>query len=151
MKPFDDYPELGRTILRKRTGGSARQGYGRWLIDHANQTCCVYCNVSLVDTYENWLLLNVDHVIPEDSCKHLGIPKQWHHSYTNLVLACSGCNIFKNRDSLGSVDSVQPKPSSEWTPSEFIALRDRVFKERYRIIRDRRADEVRFYERNIRR
>ena len=63
MRPFDDYHGGGYTMLPKLKGGNARQDYGHWLVERG-QTSCAYCKMSLVDSYEHWLLLTVDHVIP---------------------------------------------------------------------------------------
>ena len=96
MKPFDDYPGEGYVILRTLKGSNARREYGHWLVERG-QSSCAYCRVSLVHSYRNWLLLTVDHVIPAKEGLRLGIPKPWYESYSNIVLACSGCNGFQNR------------------------------------------------------
>ena len=145
MKPFDDYPG-GNSILQKMSGENARQGYGKWLMDNASQYSCVYCGVSLVDDYYHWLLLNVGHVIPAKECTRLGIPNEWHDSYTNIVLACSGCNLFENRYSIGWQE---PKATGMWTVPTFVSLRDQVFKERKERILKRRRDEVAFFTKYI--
>lgn len=146
MKPFDDYPGEGRAILRKMGGTSARREDGLWLMDHASQSMCAYCGVNLVDDYYRWLLLNVDHVIPVGECRRLGVPAEWHHSFANAVLACSGCNMFDNRYTVSG-----ERPREVWTESDFTDLRDRVFQERVARISSRHEDERRFFDRNIRR
>ena len=143
MKPFDDYPEGGAAILRKLGRSNARREDGLWLMNHAGQDKCVWCEISLVDDYYHWLLLNVDHVIPESECKRLGIPSEWHHSFTNAVLACSGCNTFDNHY---SAEWQRPKSASEWTLPEFLLLRDSVFKERRERLLKRRREEIDFFE-----
>ena len=144
MKPFDDYPQGGYTILPKLRGGNARRKYGHWLVEHG-QTFCAYCEMSLVDSYEHWLLLTVDHVIPvsEKDRKEghrLGIPQIWHESYSNIVLACSGCNGFRNRYEV----SWQEQKES-WEESDFFKFRDRVFQEKKALIEEARISEMRFY------
>ena len=146
MKPFDDYPEGGLAILKKMGRANARREDGLWLMKNAQQDRCVYCAVSLVDDYNHWLLLNVDHVIPVQECKRLQIPVDWHHSFTNAVLACFGCNLFDNRY---TIDWQQPKAADEWTVTEFVGLRDKVFTERKVRVLKRRADEVQFFERKV--
>ena len=59
----------------------------------------------------------------------LGIPKSWHESYSNIVLACSGCNGFRNRY---EVSWQEPKES--WEESEFFEFRDKVFKQKAALI-----------------
>ena len=146
MQPFDDYPEGGNTILRKMGRANARREDGLWLMRHARQDRCVYCGISLVDDYYHWLLLNVDHVIPVGECDRLSIPIEWHHSFTNAVLACFGCNLFDNRY---TITWQQPKPTHQWTVPQFITLRDKVFEERKNRISVRRADEIRFFENKV--
>ena len=144
MKPFDDYHGGGYTILPRLKGGNARREYGHWLVERG-QTSCAYCKTSLVDSYEHWLLLTVDHVIPvsdkdRKEGHRLGIPKSWHESYSNIVLACSGCNGFRNRY---EVSWQEPKES--WEESEFLEFRDRVFEEKTALIEAARNSETRFY------
>ena len=144
MKPFDDYPEGGYTILPKLRSGNARREYGHWLVKRG-QTTCAYCETSLVDSYEHWLLLTVDHVIPvtdkdRKEGHYLGIPKEWHESYSNIVLACSGCNGFCNRYKV-----TWQNPKESWQKSEFFAFRDKVFRDRAAQIGEARDSEKHFY------
>ena len=148
MRPFDDYPGGGYSILRTLKGGNARRQYGHWLVEHG-QTSCAYCGMSLVDSYQHWLLLTVDHVIPvSDSDRKdghwLGIPKSWHESYSNIVLACSGCNGFRNRD---QVPLEEPRES--WEESEFFEFRDRVFREKKARVAAARTSEISFYKEHV--
>ena len=104
-----------------------------------------YCGTSLVDSYEHWLLLTVDHVIPVSERDRmeghrLGIPKSWHESYSNIVLACSGCNGFRNRYEV----SWQEHRES-WGESEFFEFRNRVFREKAALIEEARNSEMSFY------
>ena len=122
---------------------NSRREDGLWLMENARQDSCAYCDVSLVDTYHHWLLLNVDHVVPAGECAKLGIPDGWHHSFTNTVLSCFGCNLFDNRY---TIDWQAPKAPDDWTVLEFIALQDRVFRARHKRIADRREEEIRFFQ-----
>ena len=148
MKPFDDYPGEGNIVLKKMDHTNARREDGLWLMENAGQDMCAYCGISLVDDYYHWLLLNVDHVIPAKECNRLNIPGDWHHSFANAVLACSGCNQFDNHY---TVKSQRPRVADGWKVSDFVSLRDRVFKERKRRILKRRDDEVRFFAEMIER
>ena len=139
-------PEVGRSILRKMGRTNSRREDGLWLMDHAGQSGCAYCGVSLVDDYNHWLLLNVGHVIPERECKRLGIPEEWHHSFTNTVLACFGCNLFDNHYTVS-----WEHRREVWKESDFTDLRDRVFQERMTRIQSRREDEIRFFNKIVRR
>ena len=130
--------------MPKLRSGNARREYGHWLVENG-QTSCAYCGMSLVDSYEHWLLLTVDHVIPvtEKDRKEghrLRIPKQWHESYSNIVLACSGCNGFRNRYEVS-----WQGPKESWKESEFFEFRDRVFREKAAQISEARDSEMRFY------
>ena len=87
------------------------------------QTSCAYCKMSLVDSYEHWLLLTVDHVIPDSGKRRkgghrLGTPKAWHESYSNIVVSCSGCNGFRHRYAVS-----RQEPTPECT--EAMTLRQR--------------------------
>ena len=146
MKPFDDYPAGGLSILKKMGRANTRREDGLWLMKNAGQDRCVYCDISLVDEYYHWLLLNVDHVIPASECKRLGIPDEWHHSFTNVVLACFGCNLFDNRY---RIEWAEARPANDWTVPEFVSLRNAVFAERKERILKRRDEEINFFNRQI--
>lgn len=148
MKPFYDYPGGGYTILWTLKGSNARREYGHWLVAHG-QTSCAYCGMSLVDSYEHWLLLTVDHVVPVSARDRkeghrLGIPKNWHESYSNIVLACSGCNGFRNR-----YEVAWQEPREKWDEGEFFEFRDRVFQEKAALIEDARNSEISFYNDHV--
>ena len=141
MKPFDDYPGDGKTLLPLRPGANTRWDDGPELQQLTGQTSCAYCGVSLIDDYCHWLLLNIDHVVPDKECNRLGIPDEWCWSYSNMVSCCYGCNGFDNRFQVSWEESTE-----EWTVARFFALRDRVFKERKARILRRREEEIEFYE-----
>ena len=115
MRPFDQYPNDGSEIMRKMKGGNSRRGYGLELQILTGQTECAYCGVSLVDDFYHWLLLSVDHVIPQKESQRLGIPIEWFDSYSNLVICCSGCNGFDNRKKLVKSECVKKKRVHENT------------------------------------
>ena len=140
MKPFDQYPGDGVTLLPKDPVVNTRRADGPRLQRSTNQTSCAYCGVSLVDNFEHWLLMSIDHVIPQMEGKRLGIPPKFIKSYSNTVLCCSGCNGWDNRYRIHWNEAV-----SEWTLPRFVALRNRVFQERKERILHKRADEIRFY------
>ena len=103
----------------------------------------------LVDSYEHWLLLTVDHVVPVSDRDRreghrLGIPKNWHESYSNIVLACSGCNGFRNRYEVS-----WQEPREKWDECEFFKFRDRVFQEKAALIDDARNNEISFYNTHV--
>jgi 5-methylcytosine-specific restriction endonuclease McrA len=137
MEPFDQYPHRGRELLgRPRPAFACRDGYGLELMQVTGQTCCAYCGVSLVGDYYRWLLMARDHVIPAGEAKRLGIPPGFSEDFSNLVLACSGCNGFRNRYRVAA----EPRPI--WTVEDFLELRDRVFADRLQRVRERRALEI---------
>ena len=140
MKPFDDYPQGGDTILcNKLSSANTRRKDGHWLVKRG-QSSCAYCEMSLIDSYEHWLLLTVDHVIPRKEGHRLRIPRDWRESYSNIVLACSGCNGFRNRYEISWQEHKE-----FLSESEFLELRDRVFQERKALIEKARNREKHFY------
>jgi hypothetical protein len=83
----------------------------------------------------------LDHVVPMSVCRELGVPDKWADDCANKVLACAACNSFCNRYALA--DNL-PKPIDLDT---FLALRDRVFSERKKLIELRHQEEQAFFER----
>lgn len=137
---FSTYPQQGRALLARRAGGNCRKGYGLQLQKLTGQTDCAYCGLSLVSSYEQWLLMQVDHVVPFGTGKALGIPVEWLEDCSNLVLACAACNSFCNRDTIPV--GIELPGSLE----DFYALRDRMFRLRRQRILGAHQKERAFFE-----
>src|SRR5216684_1800740 len=125
MYPFDLYKHKGQKLLGKpKNKTNARYGYDFELLQLTRQTKCAYCQVSLVDSFDHWLTLSVDHVVPTKEAKRLGISLNYSEDFVNLVLCCVPCNWFNNRH------RVPDEPRAEWDFDEFLKLRDREFERR---------------------
>jgi hypothetical protein len=146
MKPFDDYPKE-ESNLRKglRNTGNCRHGYGLDLQSRTGQTTCAYCGLSLVDDYNHWLLLCVDHVVPVSEGRHLGISADLVGGLVNQVLCCAGCNGLDNRYVIEDTAA-----KTDWSLDEFVKLRDETFLVRGRRIAERRAEEIAFFDTRVR-
>lgn len=146
MRPFDDYPLAGRVLLDRPSlaDSTCRHGYGLDFQRKTGQTHCAYCGTSLVDDFHHWLLMSLDHVVPESEFMRLGIPVEFGGDCINLVLACSGCNGFRNRFKV-SIELLRSETDSAWTIDEFVTLRDAVFNLRYGAIEKRRIAEQLFF------
>jgi len=140
MMPFDSYPGGGLTPLGKpKKRDNCRHGYGLELQQLTRQTCCAYCGMDLVQDYDHWLLLSVDHDVPRGQAILLGVGIDLYEDFINLVVCCTGCNGYGNRYAVVS------DPVQSWGVDAFIALRDRVFAERTVSIASRRAAEQLFF------
>ena len=138
--PFETYPEKGRRLLGMRSSGNCRRGYGLQFTRLVGQTSCGYCDQDLVASYEVWLSMALDHVVPEGLARKLQLPKEWSQDYANAVLTCAACNGFDNR--------YEPSFEIE-SPTDleqFFALRDRIFLERKERIRACHERERAFFE-----
>ena len=143
MLPFDMFSGRGRQRLGAPPNWSnSRHGCGLAVMQKTGQHRCAYCGVDLTHDYYSWLLLNVDHVVPKAMWDRLGIPNELGDDFSNLALACSGCNPFCNRDDYPE----EAMPVGGWTDEVFFALRDRVFQKRYARIAERRMREMRFFD-----
>ena len=143
MGPFERYPEYGGKPLGRRRGSNARQGYGLQLRRETGETTCAYCGLELFSTYERWLTLQVDHVVPLGVADGFGIPRAWSDDLFNLVFACAACNGFDNRyHPVGAA-----VPAGGWTVDAFVRLRDEVFADRAARIAARHAVERAFFDR----
>ena len=121
--PFHAYPHRGQELLGAVTGANCRHEYGLRFLQITGQHTCAYCGLNLVETYENWLTMALDHVVPDNVCKAWGLPHNWKEDYSNRVLCCTACNTFGNR--------YTPKEyTCPTTLEEFYAVRDRIFLER---------------------
>jgi hypothetical protein len=140
MMPFDQYPDEGNELLGKCGGANCRHEYGLKLQQLTGQVSCAYCGLSLVDTYEHWLLMSVDHVIPTGTGLVFGIEPTWLEDFCNTVLCCSGCNGFRCRFEV---------PSTLMIPTDvrgFVTLRDTIFAIRKELILAKLATERAFYQ-----
>jgi len=141
MRPFDSYPKDEHQLRRPpKNLDNCRHGYGRDIQIRTGQTRCAYCGISLVDEYCHWLLMCVDHVVPTKEAERLSVPLDLANGLVNHVLACSGCNGFKNRH------AVPAEPQKEWTLEQFMKLRDETFLNRKTLIAERRAEEIAFFD-----
>lgn len=140
IKPFVDYPLGGYNRIGSVSGSNCRHGYGRDFMLKTGQTKCAYCGVDFTSSYETWLTMALDHVVPTSVCQSFNISSGWSEDCSNIVLACTACNSFLNRYS-------PPKGISILrTLTEFYSLRDRVFKERTSLIARKHEEEKAFFK-----
>ena len=140
MIPFDEYPNGGRVLLGQVKGANCRHEYGLKFMQKTGQTKCAYCGADFAESYEIWLTMALDHVVPVSVCGALGIQAEWQEDVTNKVLACAACNSFHNRYK-PAVEVTCPK-----TLDAFYDLRDRIFTERKKAILERHDSEKAFFE-----
>ncbi len=132
--PFSRYANGGLELFKERHlgDGTCRHGYGLDVFKQCGTTC-VYCDRELDEPYEAWLDISVDHVIPVETIKKLGYPREWVDDLANLVTCCRACNEFLNRY---SVNDEAPA-----TIEEFFALRDRHYMKKREMARERHRRE----------
>lgn len=140
-EPFDSYPQGGRALQPRLGNGSSgcRRGYGLDFMQRTGQTRCAYCGLDLVGSYENWLTMALDHVVPRSLCNRLDVDPSWRDDLTNLVLCCAACNTFGNRYR-------DPEAARPETPEAFWDLRDWIFEDRKARILARHSDERDFFD-----
>ena len=98
-------------------GANCRNGYGVPVIKYWEPSCA-YCGKDLMESYDNWLDLSVDHVVPICCQKTWGPEcREWIESMANAVPCCRACNEFLN-----GFRAPETAPASE---SEFISLRNK--------------------------
>lgn len=137
--PFGQYPMRGRGFLGPppQGDGSCRRGYGRAVFNLCG-TACVYCGHELGDSYEAWLGISIDHVIPTETVKRLGYSGDWVRDLSNLVTSCRACNEFLN--------GYRVTDAPPTTPEGFFDLRDRAFVEKRQLMLGRHDRERAWYE-----
>ena len=143
MEPFDSYPKNGREHLGQVKGANCRHEYGLKFMQKTKQTKCAYCGVDFSTSFETWLTMSLDHVVPVSVCTKLGISLDKREDVTNMVLSCGACNAFCNR--------YKPKEGIRepegW--EEFYDLRDRIFTERKGLIEKSRKEEETFFNKRL--
>jgi hypothetical protein len=141
MIPFDAYPGEAKVLLGRVVGSNCRHGYGMTFMQVTGQTTCAYCGLDLVASFEAFLQMALDHVVPKSVCKGLTLPDEWAEDCINKVLACAACNGFDNRF------AQQPGCACPPTLEAFCELRDRIFAERKARVAACRDKEREFYKR----
>src|SRR5208283_4566111 len=99
---------------------------------------CAYCDADLTATYEAWLTMTIDYVIPASVCTSMNIPEDWCWDYSNAVLACAACNGFCNQYMPGNIGAAL-------TLEDFYDIRDSIFSERKELILAKHEEERRFF------
>ncbi|MCA0455749.1 MAG: hypothetical protein LCI00_17365 [Chloroflexi bacterium] len=142
MLPFENYPDQGRMLIGRVRGSNCRHGYGLEFMQLTKQTTCAYCGTDLATTYESWLTMALDHVVPRDTCVRLQVCEEWYEDYSNRVLSCTACNTFGNR--------YQPEqfecPS---TLEAFYHWRDSVFIARRKNILEKHKEERAYFDQKL--
>jgi 5-methylcytosine-specific restriction endonuclease McrA len=143
MLPFDAYPLRGQALLGRVTGDNCRRGYGLRFMQKTGQTTCAYCGLDFAASYENWLQMALDHVVPVSVCRSFSLPDDWTEDSSNRVLACAACNTFDNR---------YKTPLSTECPhtlTDFYRLRDSIFAERKERVAEKHRIERMFFEQRL--
>jgi hypothetical protein len=143
VEPFDSYPQGGQKLLGPpRRGAAVARGansYGHPIGDLCGWKCA-YCDADLATTYEAWLNLSVDHVVPRSTGKLLGLPDEWIEDTTNHVACCRTCNEFLN-------GYRGPGLASEaMTLDGFYRLRDAAFAAKLTLALERHQRERTWYD-----
>lgn len=139
MLLFDSYPESGRILLGRAKGIVCRRGYGLDFMRKTGQVACAYCHSDFTASYEKWLTMALDHVVPVSVCLALEIPFEWREDCSNKVLSCAACNGFRNR--------YKPtiEVSTPLTLDDFYDLRDHIFSERSKLIAESHRADLEFF------
>lgn len=136
--PFERYPANGRKLLgRPALGdGTCRRGYGPSVFAECGMACA-YCGREMGGSYESWLDISIDHVVPRETVERLDWPRDWIEDIANLVTCCRACNEFSN-----GYRVVDPSPVTE---EDFFSLRDRHFIAKQTRVIERHAREREWY------
>jgi len=138
MAPFDHYEKKGRELLGKvKESGNCRHDYGLPVLRQCG-TSCAYCGRDLACSYEAWLNISIDHVIPRSTAWYHE-REDWVEDIINIVTCCRACNEFLNRHRVQ-----EPRPDDL---SAFVDLRDKVFSKKETLALNRHKEERAWYER----
>jgi hypothetical protein len=139
--PFTRYTGGGRALLGKPRQGdlTARHSYGPPVFEECGYSC-VYCGLDMEHTYEGWLQISVDHVVPKNSISK-GVPVEWIEDIANLVTCCRACNEFGNQF---VITGLLPADLAA-----FFDLRDATFVARRATILARHATERAWYDDHV--
>ena len=114
--------------------GSSRTGYGVPVFERIGYSC-LYCERDMKATYEDWLDLSVDNIVPYN------LIEKWIDDLSNAATCCRHCNEFLARFKL---DSSAPK-----SLKEFFDLRDKVYLQKKELALSRHEEERAWFEENV--
>ncbi len=86
--PFVSYPNQGRALLGVARGANCRHEYGLRHQRITGQRTCAYCGLDFTASYQNWLMMALDHVVPQSVCDSAKIPVEWKADHANMVWVC---------------------------------------------------------------
>lgn len=138
--PFNAYPDGGRKPIKRRPGFNTRHHDAPEFMKLTGVRHCAYCGLDFTASFENWLTMVFDHVVPQSVCRNMKIANELVWDYSNHVLACAACNSYCNR--------YKPKEecAAPITPTEFYNLRDDIFDARRNLILPAREAEEKFFQ-----
>jgi hypothetical protein len=137
--PFERYRGGGRQLLGRAASGdgTCRRGYGPPVFSECGMDCA-YCDRNMGESYESWLNVSIDHVIPSEAVKRLGWPREWVEDIANVVTCCRACNEFLNGYRIAD-----PPPV---TVDMFFELRDQHFSAKRTWVIERHVRERESFE-----
>ena len=141
MEPFDHYPRKGKQPLGIPPKGNniARRDYGPYTFQDCGYACA-YCGQDLGASYESWLSISVDHVVPI-STRWYEAREGWIEDRFNRVTCCRACNEFLN-----AYRCRYKKPNDV---AGFVQIRDKVFLGKRQRAKDRHQVERTWYRHNV--
>ena len=143
LLPLSHYEKSAELSPPRSTGiANCRLGYGIPIIEHWGPSCA-YCGKDLLESYDAWLDLSVDHIVPVCMLKQWGSECQsWIGSIANLVPCCRACNEFLNGYRIA--DKTPPDGVA------FLELRKRVLAEKRELALRRHQQELKAYASRLR-
>jgi hypothetical protein len=138
LLPLHHYTNCRDLTPPQGTNGSdCRHGYGIPIVER-HGSCCAYCGKDMAESYDAWLDLSVDHVVPECTFAKWGDDcRSWAWTYANAVPCCRACNEFLN-----GYRVTESAPTDE---DSFLDIRDKVLEEKRKRALDRHAKEQEDY------
>jgi hypothetical protein len=144
LKPFDTYPEGGRSLLGPVSDLSDyRYSNAADMQSKTGQTCCAYCGADLTDSFDHWLLSSVERVVPVRQAAQMGVPPEYRRDAINTVLVCLVCSGLSGNY---YVPESWQKKRKITDIEDFLTLRDKVFEDRKRRLNERRDREREYYQ-----
>ena len=104
----------------KGNSGTSLMGYSKDLFKKYDYTC-VYCENYFGDSFENWMRLTREHVIPVS--RLIGDDEKYKNYDANLRVACSTCNNLANRE---TYDEFKDLPIDERIKKTLKAKKEKI-------------------------
>lgn len=120
----------------------------KWRIARRSRYRCAYCGRLFSDNLDDWLLVDLEHVVPRDSIKKRSYPSELVEDENFHRVTCHTCNTFANDYRINEVLSKFETPTNT---RQFNIIFNAVFNKKFEIVNEKLREYTQFFNNKVRR